>query len=230
MPDFHKSDLSQFDAAREAERLDKPDLNTSDNASPFQRDGWTEDFVTLPLPPPNARSVPQDTCPEVKIPNVWHRSLIDIIQTAFQDPQFNDFHVKGFTQMWYPPGCENAERIHGEVYTSDAFLEMEKSIQPFPGCPLESVIAPIMVYSDSTHLTNFGDASLWPAYVSLGLLSKYIRSRITSFASHHLAYFPSLPDWIKDEYVSAYGVPPSDATLTFLKRELMQEIWRNTSK
>ncbi|KAK0460295.1 hypothetical protein IW261DRAFT_1312114, partial [Armillaria novae-zelandiae] len=123
MPNFHKSDLSQFDAAREAECLDEPDLNTSDNASPFQHDGWTEDLVTLPLPPPNAHSVPEDTCPEVKIPNIWHRSLIDIIQTTFQDPQFNYFHVKGFMQMWYPPGCENAERIHGEVYTSHAFLE-----------------------------------------------------------------------------------------------------------
>ncbi|SJL14233.1 uncharacterized protein ARMOST_17689 [Armillaria ostoyae] len=129
-------------------------------------------------------------------------------------------------QMWNPPGCSHSERIFGEVYTSEVFLEMEDSIKPFPGCSLEAVVAPVMIYSDSTHLMNFGDASLWPAYVSLGLLSKYIRARVTSFSSHHLAYFPSLPDWIKDEYVKAYGVSPSDAMLMFLKRELMQSIWR----
>ncbi|KAK0439080.1 uncharacterized protein EV420DRAFT_1735640 [Desarmillaria tabescens] len=223
MPDFKKSDLHGFEASREAERLDHPE---EDPASPFRHDGWTEDHVSIPLPPPNPTLVPEDPCPCVDIPNVWHRSLLDIIRSAFEDPQFNDFHIKGFTQMWNPPGSSHSERIFGEVYSSDVFLEMEESVQPFPGCNLEQVIAPVMVYSDSTHLTNFGDASLWPAYASLGLLSKYVRARMTAFASHHLAYFPSLPDWIKDEYVKAYGVPPSDATLTFLKRELMQGIWR----
>ncbi len=33
-----------------------------------------------------------------------------------------------------------------------------------PQGPLENVVVPIMVYSDSTHLTNFGDALLWPGY------------------------------------------------------------------
>lgn len=193
MPDFKVSDLQGFDAAHEAAHLDesKPEGNSG---SPFQHDSWTEDFINIPLPPPNPNAVPDanSPCPEVRIPNIWHCSLIDIIQSAFEDPQFTEFHIKGFTQMWNPPGCSHSEQIFGEVYTSEVFLEMEESIKPFPGCSLEAVVAPVMVYSDSTHLTNFGDASLWLAYVSLGLLSKYIRARVTSFASHHLAYFPSV--------------------------------------
>ncbi|KAK0431436.1 hypothetical protein EV421DRAFT_1893352 [Armillaria borealis] len=210
MPDFKKSDLDGFEAAREAGWLDEPEHSTT---SPFQCDGWTEDFVTMHLPPPNTHSVPENSCPEVQIPNIWHRSLIDIIRTAFE-------HLLLVRILDFP-----IEQIYGEAYTSEAFLEMEESIKRFPGCNLEAVVAPIMVYSDSTHLANFGDAALWPAYVSLGLLSKYIWAKVTSFTSHHLAYFPSLPDWIKDEYMKAYGVPPSDSMLTFLKQ--FMEAYRN---
>ncbi len=179
MPDFKKLDLDGFDAAWKAGWLDEPEHSTT---SPFQRDGWTEDFVTMCLLPPNTHLVPENGCPEVQSPNIWHCSLIDIIWTAFKDLQFNDFHIKGFMQMWNPPGCPQPEQIYGEVYTSEAFLEMEDSIKPFPGCNLEAVIAPIMVYSDSTHLANFSDAALWPAYVLLGLLSKYIQAKVTSFS------------------------------------------------
>ncbi|KAK0495615.1 hypothetical protein EDD18DRAFT_1075548, partial [Armillaria luteobubalina] len=66
------------------------------------------------------------------------------------------------------------ECVYGEVYTSDAFLEMEAVIVPEPGCSLEMVVVPIMVYFDSTCLANFGTATLWLAYVSMGLMLKYV--------------------------------------------------------
>ncbi|KAK0495237.1 hypothetical protein EDD18DRAFT_1076147, partial [Armillaria luteobubalina] len=66
------------------------------------------------------------------------------------------------------------EHVYSEAYTSDAFLEMEDQIIPEPGCSLETVVAPMMVYSDSTCLANFGTAVLWPAYVGFGLMSKYV--------------------------------------------------------
>jgi hypothetical protein len=56
----------------------------------------------------------------------------------------------------------------------------------------EVAIAPILVWSDSTHLANFGTASLWPIYIFFGNLSKYTRGKPTAFAAHHLAYIPSV--------------------------------------
>lgn len=101
-----------------------------------------------------------------------------------------------------------------------------------------------MLWSDETHLTSFGSAGLWPIYLYLGNLSKYIRGMPTQFAAHHLAYIPSvsqnvcskrpyiliyipaqLPDQIKDAYKSEYGTSPSKDVLTFCKRELIQRIW-----
>ena len=110
-----------------------------------------------------------------------------------------------------------------------------------PGETLKTVVVPIMAYSDLTHLTNFGTASLWPIYFFNGLTSKYIRVKPTSFSAHHLAYIPSvskvfyllklvptisqLLDLIQDLYKEIYGTVANSDILTFLKRELVHAIW-----
>lgn len=50
----------------------------------------------------------------------------------------------------------------------------------------------LMLWSDLTCLTNFGSASLWPVYLSLGNQSKYIQAKPLTFSNHHLAYMPSV--------------------------------------
>lgn len=97
--------------------------------------------------------------------------------------------------MWKHGDDTEPIRVHGEVYTSDAFLKMEREVLsslPEPGCELERVVAPIMAYSDSTHLASFGTASLWPGYLWFGSQSKYPRAKPSKFAAHHLVYFPSV--------------------------------------
>ena len=73
-------------------------------------------------------------------------------------------------------------------------LRMQRDVEKLrpPGCTLEIVVACILLYSDSTHLTNFGTASLWPIYLYFGNLSKYIRARSSAFAAHHVAYIPGV--------------------------------------
>ncbi|KAG2335358.1 hypothetical protein BDR05DRAFT_1006898 [Suillus weaverae] len=95
-----------------------------------------------------------------------------------------------------------------------------------PDCNLETVIAAIMLWSDSTHLASFGNASLWPIYLFIGNQSKYICGKPTSFAAHHLAYIPKLSDTIQDFYKDTFGRSATAAVLTHCKRELMQAIWR----
>ncbi|KAI0633696.1 hypothetical protein C8Q77DRAFT_1157868 [Trametes polyzona] len=121
-------------------------------------------------------------------------------------------------------------RVYGEAYHADAILDEDAAMRARPreaGDPddLEYVIAPIGLWSDSTHLTSFGSAKLWPVYAYVLSQSKYIRGKPTAFAAHHIAYMPSLPDTIQDWYIRVYGIAATAAVLTFLKRELMQEIW-----
>ncbi|OSC98561.1 hypothetical protein PYCCODRAFT_1454293 [Trametes coccinea BRFM310] len=129
--------------------------------------------------------------------------------------------------------CHPPQQLYSEAYNSEALNELNDIIQlkakndREPGDPtdLEYAVAPIGLYSDSTHLTNFGTASLWPIYFWVLGLSKYIRCKPTSFATHHLAYIPSLPDIVQRAYEQAYGVPPTAAVLRFCKKELVQQIW-----
>ena len=82
---------------------------------------------------------------------------------------------------------------------SDAFIAAHDDIQRHGllppddlGCVRKKIIAALMFWSDSTHLTDFGTAKIWPIYLVFGNLSKYIRGRPTSGAWYHLAYIPSV--------------------------------------
>ena len=237
-PDFDTDHLQNFSANSEAKRLD-------DNPACPSSDGWHESSVKIRLPKTREKYVHEDNAPEAIIPGVLHRDLLQSIIAAFKDSSFEAFHLKGFTQFWKPSPEEPDEVIYGEAYASEMFREMEhevKSMKP-PGETLESVVVPIMAYSDSTHLANFGTAALWPIYFFIGLTSKYIRSKPTSFSAHHLAYIPSvsniycllklvlsvtiskLPDSIQDVYKEIYGTAVNSDILTFSKRELVHSIW-----
>ncbi|KIK26402.1 hypothetical protein PISMIDRAFT_274760 [Pisolithus microcarpus 441] len=106
-------------------------------------------------------------------------------------------------------------------------LEEHERIKGQPrDCNLETVVAGLMIWSDSTHLASFGNAALWPIYLFLGNQSKYIRAKPNAFAAHHLAYIPKLPDTIQDYYKKTFGTSATAAVLTHCKRELMQAIWK----
>ncbi|KAF9230351.1 hypothetical protein BU15DRAFT_57343 [Melanogaster broomeanus] len=107
---------------------------------------------------------------------------------------------------------------------NDAFAEV--NAMPWEaGDDLERVVASLMMWSDSTHLTNFGDASMWPFYLFFGNQSKYTRTKATSTGCHHVAYIPKLPDDFQDIYISIFGEASSADTYTHCKRELIQAIW-----
>jgi hypothetical protein len=61
-----------------------------------------------------------------------------------------------------------------------------------PTCQREKVVAPLMISSDATHLTDFGNMAAWPFYLMFGNISKYFHSLPDSGALHHLAYIPSV--------------------------------------
>ena len=76
-------------------------------------------------------------------------------------------------------------------------LEEDAKIHALPRNPedepnIEVAMGAILLWSDSTHLTSFGSASLWPIYLFFGNLSKYTRGKPNAHAAHHLAYVPSV--------------------------------------
>ena len=187
--ELNLDDLRDFSARRETASMDKA---LSRNA-----DRWRECSVSIDVPDGRPHR-PRDDQPEVPrfvVPGLMHRSVTDIIRTTWSSPQSADFQYVPYRQFWSASPSGMDERVHGELYTSDAFLEAHEDLQrqmPEPGCSLERVVCALMAFSDSTHLANFGDASLWPLYFYFGNQSKYQRLKPSSGSCHHTAYIPKV--------------------------------------
>ncbi|KAH7920816.1 hypothetical protein BV22DRAFT_1020578, partial [Leucogyrophana mollusca] len=159
---------------------------------------------------------------------VYHRSLTDVITSAFQDEAVNTFHMTPFQQFWQVTEARTV-KVFSEAYSSPEMLDAYAEVNALPrepGDDLERVVASLMLWSDSTHLTSFGNASLWPFYLYFGNQSKYTRGKPTSLACHHVAYIPTLPDDLQDIYVSVFGEGWTSDVHTHCKRELFHAIWK----
>jgi hypothetical protein len=188
--DFKTEDLVGFRATREAERLDKVDALQS--RFPTQ-DGWIETSVRISLPSKKVTHATEADAPKFDVPGLFHRRLIYVIKAALQETVAQSYHFSPFQEFWQPSPDAPPERIWSELYTADAFIAEHEKIQSRPqDGGLENVIIGLMLWSDSTHLTSFGNASLWPIYLYIGNLSKYTRAKPTTFSAHHVAYIPKV--------------------------------------
>jgi hypothetical protein len=221
-PYFNLEDLRGFKVARENRRTDMADEN-----SPFL-DSFQTATVEIEVPS-GSKEVPPA---KFSIPGLRYRKITAVIQAMFASPLASKFHLSPFKLFHKAPGGEE-ERVFCDVYDSDAFIEENDKIQRAPvppddpDCKREKAVAVVMLWSDATHLANFGTAKLWPIYMLLGNLSKYFRSLPNSGACQHIAYIPSLPDSFQDfaaKFHKKWGTQKKDI-ITHCRRELMHAVW-----
>lgn len=133
---------------------------------------------------------------EFLVGDLYHRSFVSVIREKVTNPHDDqNFHYEPFELFWKPTEESAETRVHGELYTSPSFLEAHRDLQDSPrepGCDLPRVVASLMFWSDSTHLTSFGNAKLWPNYMYFGNDSKYNRCKPTSQLCNHVAYFQTV--------------------------------------
>jgi len=241
---YDRRDVRVFNPTREKKLIAE---YLEDQSNPFSaRNGWKESSVYIRLPKEKMKWPLEGDAPELEIKGVRHRSLIDIITEVFEDGVATTFHMTPFHHMW-KVSEERSIKVDSETYSSPAMMEAYIEVNSLPREPddnLEHVIASLMMYSNSTHLSNFGDASLWPFYVFFGNESKYTRGKPTASACHHVAYIPTvslfkllkvlnpylqnikLPDDFQDSYFSLFEDASLSEVYTYCKRELMQAIWK----
>jgi hypothetical protein len=194
-PDFNPNHFIGFRGSREAEFLDKfceePD-------SPFAgKDGWIEASLKIPIPCDKFQHASERDSPIFEVQGLFYRRILEVIKAAYRETAAEQFHITPYKEYWQSSPNSPPERIYSELYNCDAYIQEHERIKAqalpqLPGPQLETVIAAIMLSSDSTLLASFGTASLWPIYLYLGNLSKFIRVKPTSFAAHHLAYIPKV--------------------------------------
>jgi hypothetical protein len=155
---------------------------------------WCEATVPISLPCDGHSFRTEADAPVYNVEGLLYRKPLEVIKAALTEYAAEQFHTSPFQEFWQPSPDAAPERLYSEVYNSDVFLEEHAQIhsQPHPHCNLETLIISIMVWSDSTHLTSFGNASLWPIYLYFVNQSKYTCGKLTSFAGHHMAYIPKV--------------------------------------
>ncbi|CDO69407.1 hypothetical protein BN946_scf184791.g2 [Trametes cinnabarina] len=212
-------------------KIDK-DLASGASSLLTSEDGWQHTDVTISVPLGKGADVPSRT---FTISGLSFRPLEKVVKRVCESEASARFHYHPFRLLWQPPPIPSSsedlpplEDVYGELYTSkvfrDAYEELQQSPRE-PGCDLPRAIIALMPWSDSTHLADFGTASLWPVYMQFGNQSKDDRAKPTAHACHHVAYIPKLPDEIQDfihGFLEREGINP---LLAHCRRELMQAIW-----
>ena len=153
--------------------------------------GWTRTAISIRVPFHSRMKIsgPQ----RYFAGELHHRSIIAVIRERLSRGLEN-FHFQPYELLWKYGDCDSdpSIRIHGELYTSTAFLEAHKALlnsPPAPGCISPRVIIALMFWSDETVLTSFGKTKLWPCYMYFGNESKYQRMKPSSNLANHIAYF-----------------------------------------
>lgn len=154
-------------------------------------EGWKHSSITISVPfHKQSRSA---GAKDYKVDNFYHRSLVSIIKEKITNPVHSPlFHLEPYELRWHPPHRDHDLKIHSDLFTSTAFLDAHQALQDGPsepGCDLPRVVVALMLWSDATQLTAFGDAKLWPVYMFFGNESKLRRSQPTNHLCSHVAYF-----------------------------------------
>jgi hypothetical protein len=198
-PDFKAEELVGFRVAKENARLDSFKFQQghaalSDNENLIFDDTWIKGTVYIPLPCDGVRQS-EEHAPVYPV-IFYYRNIFNVIKAALSELESKGFHTFPFRAYWHPSKGEPRERVYSESYTANAwnneYDEINKSREEGPNYDLEAFIIALMIWSDSTHLAQFGTASLWPIYLYIGNQSKYSRAKPTSMSAHHLAYLPKV--------------------------------------
>jgi hypothetical protein len=216
--DFKSSDIR----CTNWDKINKMLVEGGDNEGEWedQASGWTTSPVSISVP--FHRYTPTPGARDYVVTNFHHRSLISVIREKLTNE--NDaphFHYEPYELRWKPSDGLDSIRVHGELYTSPAFIDAHNSLQESPGepgCDLPRVVVALMFWSDGTQLTNFGDAKLWPLYMYFGNESKYRRGKPSCNLCEHVAYFETVrpifpfkffPNWLFSCPIRLKISPPS---------------------
>lgn len=190
-PDFLPEDVRHAKWAKIDTALAKADFDNEDAEWINEDAGWKRTPIHISVPFHHRMKNPGPK--EYLVGELYHRSFVSVIREKLANPHHHqNFHYEPFELFWKPTDDTVETRVHGELYTSPAFLEAHHDLQNSPGepgCDLPRVIVAMMFWSDSTQLTSFGEAKLWPCYLYFGNDSKYHRCKPTCHLSNHVAYF-----------------------------------------
>jgi hypothetical protein len=244
-PNFTPSEVhsTSWDKANAVLASNPGDRDRNDHEWLAEDKGWNCTAISIRVPFHRRMAVPGPQ--RYLAGQLYHRSIVSVIQERVKNDD-KDFHYEPYELLWKSTNDAEEVRVHGELYTSAAFLSEHKKLLDSPGepgCDAPRAVVALMFWSDATHLTSFGNAKLWPCYMYFGNDSKYRRAKPSSHLGNHIAYFqtvrPStqaidafliivfqLPDSFKD-FAIFYtgGKGPNQVFMAHCNREIFHAQW-----
>ena len=147
------------------------------------------------VPNANHKYTSELASPQFLVSGILYHPLLEVIKAACQSSKLEAYHWVPFKLIHQTPSAHL--QAYTDIYNSEAMLEEDMKIRakgqhPDDNPDTEIAILAMLFWSDSTHLTNFGTASVWLIYLYFGNLSKYACGRPNACAVHHLAYILSV--------------------------------------
>jgi hypothetical protein len=152
--------------------------------------------INIPLGRPKKGTTHPLSAP-FTVPNLQMRSIVEILRNVLaHDPNVKDF-------MWIPykeyqrdtTTGERRTRIYNEAMSGDEVHRLWREVQERPaveGCTLPRLVIFLRLWSDATHLAQFGEHKLWPFYMCLANQPKWQCADPQMGAWHDFAYIPQV--------------------------------------
>ncbi|KAF8074943.1 hypothetical protein FPV67DRAFT_1408331 [Lyophyllum atratum] len=232
-PDFDQNDIRRTNWSKVNTTLAANVQDLDEHASQVEwldvDEGWRRSAITIRVP--FHQRMKNSGSESFLVGELYHRSIVSVIKERIScNPSGERFYYEPYELLWKPAGTHEETRVYGEMYTSKAFLDCHRELLESPaepGCNAPRAIAALMFWSDATHITTFGHAKLWPAYMFFGNNSKYQRCRPSQNLSNHIAYFQKLPASFKDFFTKRSGGKKlSKDLLKHLHREVFHAQWQ----
>ncbi|OJT07538.1 hypothetical protein TRAPUB_1634 [Trametes pubescens] len=117
---------------------------------------------------------------------VYYRDVLECIRALFGDPEFAK-HLLLFPEMHYTDATKKV-RLYFDVNTGDWWWKIQQKLDKRRA---GGTVIPIIISSDKTQLTVFGNKSAYPVYLTIGNLPKDIRRKPSHRGQILLAYLPT---------------------------------------
>ncbi|KAG1797194.1 hypothetical protein EV424DRAFT_1304426, partial [Suillus variegatus] len=118
--------------------------------------------------------------------DVYFRDVVECVKALYEDPEFAPYLV--FVPERHSADQDKTMRLYHDMHTGKWWWRTQKEIEKEkPG----ATIIPIILSSDKTQVTVFGNKTAYPVYMTIGNIPKDIRRKPSRHAHILLAYLPT---------------------------------------
>ena len=133
---------------------------------------------------------------------IWYRDPVECVKELLGNPMFREVLTYEPLRSWLDEG--GTKEVVGEMSSARWWWELQVSVSNTKDgssahteinyksrLPVGATVAPIILSSDKTKLSNFrGDKSAWPLYLTIGNLSKEVRRMPSAHSTILIGYLP----------------------------------------